>query len=565
MIRLLVGEIPGPALCRSIVQVGIGVALQSTLLLGLGLLAGRIWQRRGPALPALIYQVTLVAALLGGLLSVALGGRLQPFWRLSLPPADGSSVRDPRSGPWPAAWPGGESAGDRLLRAADFPKDLPPLLAGSRPGGAVQARPDRARPGRENTPPGDGAGWVYEAIAGIWGAGALALLSWLLLCQLHLGRLRRGSLPIRHGDAAAALADLSRSLRVRPPLLQASPQVCSPCLTGLWRPAILLPASCEREFDGPALRALLAHELIHLARRDCAWNLLARLTCAAGWVQPLLWLFCRRLQQASEEVCDQEVVRVEGDPCAYAQCLLVMSERFLPSPPESLLGVGVVPFRSGLGRRIQQILDHSRHRMPPLSARLRAAVALSAASAVLLGLFLVSAAAAPPTRPRPPSSARYPPGFGAGSPDATEGGAAAATGTRHRPVLAEAAGLAKRVTYSETKIPLSELVQKVAVDTGVPLAAAREVADEPVAVVVNSMPARELLEQLADLLDYQWHRISGPRTPNSERRTPVLEIYQDLASKQREEALRQARPENVTILDEPSGDGVARAVDLLLG
>src|SRR5437660_1159936 len=125
MIRLLVGEIPGPALCRSIVQVGIGVALQSTLLLGLGLLAGRVWQR-------------------------------------------------------------------------------------------------------------------------------------------HLGRLRRGSLPIRHGDAAAALADLSRSLRVRPPLLQASPQVCSPCLTGLWRPAILLPASCEREFGGPALRALLAHELIHL-------------------------------------------------------------------------------------------------------------------------------------------------------------------------------------------------------------------------------------------------------------------------------------------------------------
>ena len=32
-----------------------------------------------------------------------------------------------------------------------------------------------------------------------------------------------------------------------------------------------------------------------------------------------------------------------------------------------------------------------------------------------------------------------------------------------------------------------------------------------------------------------------------------------------EPALQEARPENVTILDEPGGDGVARAVDLLLG
>ena len=31
-----------------------------------------------------------------------------------------------------------------------------------------------------------------------------------------------------------------------------------------------------------------------------------------------------------------------------------------------------------------------------------------------------------------------------------------------------------------------------------------------------------------------------------------------------EAALRESRPENVTLLEEPGGDGVARAVDLLL-
>src|SRR5260370_14773546 len=45
-----------------------------------------------------------------------------------------------------------------------------------------------------------------------------------------------------------------------------------------------------------------------------------------------------------------------------------------------------------------QILGSSRPPAPPRSARLRAAVAVGAASAVLLAPFLGSAAAAPPTR-----------------------------------------------------------------------------------------------------------------------------------------------------------------------
>jgi hypothetical protein len=110
---------------------------------------------------------------------------------------------------------------------------------------------------------------------------------------------------------------------------------------------------------------------------------------------------------------------------------------------------------------------------------------------------------------------------------------AAAPTPRHRSALEDVKGLEKPVTYTETKIPLGELVQKIAADTGAPLTAAPEVADEPVAVVVKDLPARELLEQLADLLDYQWARQGKPGALR-------CEIRQDLASRQREEALRQA-------------------------
>jgi outer membrane lipoprotein-sorting protein len=101
-------------------------------------------------------------------------------------------------------------------------------------------------------------------------------------------------------------------------------------------------------------------------------------------------------------------------------------------------------------------------------------------------------------------------------------------------ILEGVVALDKPITYSKTKIPLGELVRKVAADTDSDLSVARDVADEPVAVVVKGMPARQLLEQVAKLLDYQWTR-------QGHEGAWRYEIAQDLASKQREEALRQAQ------------------------
>lgn len=112
-------------------------------------------------------------------------------------------------------------------------------------------------------------------------------------------------------------------------------------------------------------------------------------------------------------------------------------------------------------------------------------------------------------------------------------------GQRQRSALADVSGLDELVTLSETKIPLGELVRKVAAATGVPLAAARNVANEPVAVVVSRYPARDLLKQVAGLLDYRWSRRSV-RKDKSSVTGYRYEIWQDLAGKQREEALHQA-------------------------
>lgn len=100
-------------------------------------------------------------------------------------------------------------------------------------------------------------------------------------------------------------------------------------------------------------------------------------------------------------------------------------------------------------------------------------------------------------------------------------------------VLRTISALSNPVSYTETKISLGGLVSKIAADTGVSLVAARAVADEPVAVVVRELPASQVLEEVADLLGYSWRRTSHEGAGR-------YEIYQDLASKVREEALRQA-------------------------
>src|SRR5687768_13352923 len=86
------------------------------------------------------------------------------------------------------------------------------------------------------------------------------------------------------------------------------------------------------------------------------------------------------------------------------------------------------------------------------------------------------------------------------------GGAASARTADSRSVLAGLQKLQKPVAYSETKIALGDLVNQVAEDTGTRISASKDAADEPVAVVVRDIPARELLEQLAELLDYRWSR-----------------------------------------------------------
>lgn len=383
--------------CRGALQLGLGALLQSTLLITLGLLVATVLHRRGPVLGVFVYKTTLASVIAATLISVCCASRLTSLWQVSLPASLTDGSENATAGRFQQPF-------IPSLGAAEEPAS--PAHAGvgdARPAVAMPASPaslaDQHRrivAYRNARAEAESArrrrGGLYVAMAALWALGAGLLLGWLASVQLYLMGLRARSVPVETGPAAELLQALCTARNIEQPRLLASDRVPSPFLTGLRRPAILLPAAYATEFDAPTLRAILAHEIAHLAQRDCAWNLLGHVACGVGWVQPLLWLLRRRMEQASEVLCDQAVIQEHCSPREYARCLVDLAERFLPGTRERAFRVGMVPERSSLGRRVQQIIVGPRSGARGLSRRQRAAVATGALAAVVSGVFLISVA-----------------------------------------------------------------------------------------------------------------------------------------------------------------------------
>lgn len=119
-------------------------------------------------------------------------------------------------------------------------------------------------------------------------------------------------------------------------------------------------------------------------------------------MQPLLWGLCRRLEQTSEEACDQQAIHSGLPPSTYATALVRLAERFLPTRFEGAVGVRIAPSRSSLERRIQMILKRPLSPETVVSRRTRAAIVAAVALPVLGGLLLFGGS--PHGVLRPPSA-----------------------------------------------------------------------------------------------------------------------------------------------------------------
>jgi len=157
-----------------------------------------------------------------------------------------------------------------------------------------------------------------------------------------------------------------------------------PGVFGIFRPVLWLPAGIGERLDDAELEAILAHELCHIRRRD---NLTAALHMAVEalfWFHPLVWWLGARLTEERERACDEEVVRMGGEPQVYTESILKVCEFYLASPVACAAGIT----GGELKKRIEGIMTNRFTRELSYGKRLvLGAVALAAVAApIAIGL-----------------------------------------------------------------------------------------------------------------------------------------------------------------------------------
>lgn len=237
---------------------------------------------------------------------------------------------------------------------------------------------------------------LEEALGLVWRIGAGCMALWLAGSNLRFWRmLRRRRLPLEPEGC-------------RRPVYLVEEGLASPCLFGLFRPAVYLtPASME---DREGLRHVLAHEEAHARQGDPLWALLRGVCLALYWFDPLVWLAARAAREDCELACDELALRGLGEEerVAYGRTLL----RLIPvkgPPGDALLAATTMASdKRRLKERITRIAENRRMKRAALLTVLTAAAAVCAVT--FTGCVTGEAPAAPETpeetpEPTAPSSA----------------------------------------------------------------------------------------------------------------------------------------------------------------
>jgi beta-lactamase regulating signal transducer with metallopeptidase domain len=277
------------------------------------------------------------------------------------------------------------------------------LPAGTRPQPDLQsARASR----QQDQPPGSFWSGILEPPPPATSALVIYLLGVVLLLlrgvidltQAH--RLAGRAEELSGRDWAGLLEHCRARLRVgtRVRLLR-SPETAVPMVVPARGAAILVPMAAD-DWSDDRRRAVLLHELAHVARRDCQTQGLATLACALYWPHPLVWWVARRVRAERELACDDRVLASGTSARDYAEHLLEIAYALRPQA-QPRLAVAMAS-RGQLEHRILAVLDAARNRATP--AARPSAIAAAAAAVMFVTLATVDARIVDPSS-RPESAA----------------------------------------------------------------------------------------------------------------------------------------------------------------
>jgi len=173
-------------------------------------------------------------------------------------------------------------------------------------------------------------------------------------------------------DDVRASLGITRQVRVR-----VTDATNVPAIAGLWQPVLLLPMETDT-WPIDQRRAVLLHELAHVARWDGLAQLLDQIACAIYWFVPLVWYGARRAAVLRELASDDVVLRAGMRPSTYVQTLISLVQ----SRTEGSAAALAMAQPSRMQERVMAILNPTTKREQVTWRSMFAACALTVAATV---------------------------------------------------------------------------------------------------------------------------------------------------------------------------------------
>jgi protein TonB len=218
--------------------------------------------------------------------------------------------------------------------------------------------------------PGAASAGVSSAVAaGVLAGGATLRLVYIALGFVRLRRLRAAGMPMEWPDEVrdlpAAIAPHAAVRAVR--------NLGQPVTFGWRDPVVLLPEGLLKA-PSAVQRAVVAHELWHVRRRDWPWSVAEELARACVWFHPPLRMLLSAIQSAREEVVDELAVQVTGSRRSYVDALVA----YAGEPP--LHAATAFIRRAHLVTRVRRLTKEVRMSASRVMAHTAAAVLATAAA-----------------------------------------------------------------------------------------------------------------------------------------------------------------------------------------
>ena len=203
---------------------------------------------------------------------------------------------------------------------------------------------------------------LSDLLPPIWYGGMALMACWLVLSNLLFWRkLRKARKPYTVDGFQYRVYLVEEGLP-------------SPCLFGLFRPAVYLTPAALRSPD--SLRHVLAHEETHAQHLDPLWSLLRAVCLTVYWFDPLVWWAALASRTDCELACDEGALRRlgEAERVPYGRTLLsLIPVRKVPANP-LLSATTMTAGKRQLKDRITRVAENPVY----LGRALFAAVALAA-------------------------------------------------------------------------------------------------------------------------------------------------------------------------------------------